>query len=74
MANEWIMVEDHLPKKPGKYLITKHDYFGGWVTDAWLWADGWNRTPGDDGRYEIKDAVRAWKPMPEPWSPERREG
>lgn len=70
MANEWVRVDERPPEKPGYYLVTKFDYFDGWVTREMSWADGWNRSPGDNGEFEIgNEFIRAWMPMPEPYWP-----
>ena len=67
---DWIPCSERLPDKAGKYLVSHYDYFDGYTVDQYSWADGWNRTPGDNGEHEIvSDNFKAWMPMPEPWMP-----
>ena len=69
---KWIPVTEDLPEadKQARYFVTKHYAVDdSYETDIFLWWNGWNRTKGDDGKYEIKDKVVAWAYPPEPWMP-----
>lgn len=65
---EWIPCSEELPKKDGRYQVTRHDYVTNTeFTDA-LWYEKnlwWNRC--STGDY----AVTAWMPLPKPY--ERKE-
>ena len=83
MNDGWIPVEDKLPKRTldekinnlyKKYLVFI-DSVDGWDIDMAVY-DFWNdkkwRT-AHDGYEEIENVV-AWRPLPEPYRPERSEG
>ena len=83
MNDGWISVEDKLPKRTldekinnlyKKYLVFI-DSVDGWDIDMAVY-DFWNdkkwRT-AHDGYEEIENVV-AWRPLPEPYRPERSEG
>ena len=83
MNDGWIPVEDKLPKRTldekinnlyKKYLAFI-DSVDGWDIDMAVY-DFWNdkkwRT-AHDGYEEIENVV-AWRPLPEPYRPERSEG
>lgn len=83
MNDGWIPVEDKLPKRTldekinnlyKKYLVFI-DSVDGWDIDMAVY-DFWNdkkwRT-AHDGYEEIENVV-AWRPLPEPYRPERSKG
>ena len=60
----WIPCSERLPKKDGRYQVTRHDYVTNTEFIDILWYEGnlwWNRH--STGDY----AVTAWMPLPEPW-------
>jgi len=65
----WIPVSERLPKKDGRYQVTRYDYVTNTEFIDILWYEEnlwWNRR--STGDY----AVIAWMPLPEPYA-ERRE-
>lgn len=61
----WIPCSEGLPKKDGRYQVTRYDYNTEFIDILWyeenLW---WNR------RYTGDYAVTAWMPLPEPYKEE----
>ena len=67
---QWIPVSEGLPKKDGRYQVTRHDDVTNTEFIDILWYEKntwWNRQATGD--Y----AVTAWMPLPEPYQAERRE-
>ena len=72
MNDGWIQVEDRLPEKDGIYIATmdgeitgqEEPFVGLAELENGLWVD-------DDIDYKC---IIAWRPLPEPYRPERSEG
>ena len=65
---KWIPVSEGLPKKDGRYQVTRHDDVTNTEFIDILWYEKntwWNRQATGD--Y----AVTAWMPLPEPWRGEK---
>ena len=61
---QWIPCSERLPKKDGRYQVTRYDYVTNTEFIDILWYEKnlwWNRH--STGDY----AVTAWMPLPEPW-------
>ena len=61
---QWIPVSEGLPKKDGRYQVTRHDYVTNTEFIDILWYEEnlwWNRH--STGNY----AVTAWMPLPKPY-------
>ena len=66
----WIPCSERLPKKDGRYQVTRHDDVTNTEFIDILWYEGnlwWNRH--STGDY----AVTAWMPLPAPYRPEGEE-
>ena len=66
---QWIPCSERLPKKDGRYQVTRYDYVTNTEFIDILWYEEnlwWNRH--STGDY----AVIAWMPLPEPYRAERR--
>ena len=64
---KWIPVSEWLPKKDGRYQVTRHDYVTNTEFVDILWYEEnlwWNRH--STGNY----AVTAWMPLPKPYEDE----
>ena len=64
---QWIPVSERLPKKDGRYLVTRYDYVTSTEFIDILWYEKnlwWNR------RYTGDYAVTAWMPLPDPYTEE----
>ena len=68
----WIPVEDRLPKTNGTYNVTRH-IDGHFISDS-AYFDGQNTWHSDNrvnhSRPYLTDVI-AWRPLPEPYCPER---
>ena len=67
---QWIPVSERLPKKDGRYLVTRYDYVTSTEFIDILWYEKnlwWNM------RYTGNYAVTAWMPLPEPYKGEDHE-
>lgn len=61
---EWVQCSERLPKKDGRYQVTRHDDVTNTEFTDILWYEKglwWNRQ--SIGDY----AVIAWMPLPKPW-------
>lgn len=66
----WIPVNERLPKKDGRYLVTRYDYVTSTEFIDILWYEKnlwWNM------RYTGDYAVTAWMPLPGPYTEEGEE-
>lgn len=69
-AQQWIPCSEGLPKKDGRYQVTRYDYVTKTESIDILWYEKnlwWNR------RFTGDYAVTAWMPLPEPWKGEEDE-
>lgn len=67
-GQQWIPCSEHLPKKDGRYQVTRHDDVTNTEFIDILWYEEnlwWNRH--STGDY----AVTAWMPLPEPYKGEQ---
>lgn len=68
----WIPVEERLPKTNGTYNVTRH-IDGHFISDS-AYFDGQNTWHSDNrvnhSRPYLTDVI-AWRPLPEPYRPER---
>lgn len=75
MNDDWISVENRLPKTNGTYNVTRH-IDGHFISDS-AYFDGQNTWHSDNrvnhSRPYLTDVI-AWRPLPEPCRPERSEG
>lgn len=74
MNNGWIPVEERLPKTNETYNVTRH-IDGHFISDS-AYFDGQNTWHSDNrvnhSRPYLTDVI-AWRPLPEPYRPERSE-
>ncbi len=85
----WILCSERLPEESGYYLVTYHEWSNGEFLpkfdDTYVKIlhyqkserfTGWNFPKCVDKRAEedMNKEVIAWKPLPEPYSPERKSG
>ena len=72
MNNGWIPVDDRLPKTNGTYNVTRH-IDGHFISDS-AYFDGQNTWHSDNrvnhSRPYLTDVI-AWRPLSEPYHPER---
>lgn len=62
--SEWIPVNEKLPDKDGKYLVTKKlRHFGITEIDIACWLKNLMKYDGNNGFY-TNDQVIAWMPLP----------
>ena len=74
MNDDWISVDDRLPKTNGTYNVTRH-IDGHFISDS-AYFDGQNTWHSDNrvnhSRPYLTDVI-AWRPLPESYQPERSE-
>ncbi len=72
MNDGWIPAEERLPKTNGTYNVTRH-IDGHFISDS-AYFDGQNTWHSDNrvnhSRPYLTDVI-AWRPLPEPYHPER---
>lgn len=75
MNDGWIPVEERPPKTNGTYNVTRY-IDGHFISDS-AYFDGQNTWHSDNrvnhSRPYLTDVI-AWRPLPEPYRPERSEG
>lgn len=75
MNDGWISVERELPKTNGTYNVTRY-IDGHFISDS-AYFDGQNTWHSDNrvnhSRPYLTDVI-AWRPLPEPYRPERSDG
>ena len=70
-VNEWIPVEESLPKENGYYLITAPSCMDKKMTTMELYFnDGEWLIDMDDATFMYKEFVTAWMPLPKPYEKE----
>ena len=69
----WIPVEERLPEEKGVYLVTYHPcYWDNVDPEVYVGIDTFRgKTTWAKRKFQ---RVIAWRPLPEPYRPERREG